>query len=88
MTRGYPTHYLLPDGVHFACQVPWPAEYVREHEGVTCEHCKAAIVEQALGDPCRRHGRELCSCRPCGVCGKKGCSPVEHRGFDPDFNGA
>lgn len=39
---------------------------------------------------CYKHGKELCDCRPSRCCSKftHGHSDMEHRGFDPDFNGA
>jgi hypothetical protein len=43
------------------------------------------VMNQAA--PCRRHGTEDCTCRPCATCGKKGCDPMEHAGWSPHDEG-
>ena len=49
-----------------------------------CHRCETKGI---VPEFCRLHGRKGCNCRRCFHCSKKGCSPQEHAGWNPNEEG-
>lgn len=51
-----------------------------------CVHCGSEVEPIK----CRTHSSSGCDCRRSNCCSRytHGCGPINHKFFDPDFNGA